>query len=440
MTPVDYDILIIGGGPAGSSAAARACQRQLRTLVVEKLEFPRFRIGESLLPMGNALLREIGVWPKIEAAGFVPKYGALFYLANGRATKEVIFSNGLVPGLESTFQVERAKFDGILLDHARSLGAEVWMKATVRAIEPDGGEVNRVHVETAEGTRVVTARWVLDGCGRDNFFQTEQKKLIDPSPFPKRVAVYSHFRGVVRASGLAAGSTIVVRLADGWFWMIPIDRERMSVGLVTTVAIMRAAGLAPEELFRREVAGSSKLRELMAGSEPTMGFHVTSDYSYFHRELALERVVLIGDAAGFFDPIFSSGVYMALCSAKKAVELVARAHAANRVLTPRERRGYTRAIKGHASTFQRLIAAFYNQDSFSVFMSEQVPWDIAPGITSIVAGHARLTWPLWWRFQLFLLICRLQRRFRLAPPVDYAGMSDLPASGTVSAAPDPPRG
>ena len=442
MTAVDYDVVIVGGGPAGSTAAAFARLRELRTLVVEKLEFPRFRIGESLLPMGNAILRETGVWPKIEAAGFIPKYGALFHLANGSATKEVIFGHGLVPGLASTFQVERAKFDALLLDHARSLGAEVWTKATVRAIESEagGGGLNRVHIETAAGPRVVTARWVLDGGGRDNFFQTEQKKSLDPSPFPKRVAIYSHFRGVARAPGPAAGSTIVVRLADGWFWLIPIDAERTSVGLVMTVAAMRAAGATPEELFRREVGGSKKLRELMAGSEPTMGFHVTSDYSYFRRELARERVILIGDAAGFFDPIFSSGVYMALWSAQLAVGLVARGTLEKRALTVRECRGYTRAIKRHAATFQRLIAAFYDPHSFSVFMSQPVPWNLAPGITSIVAGHARLTWPLWWRFQLFLLVCRLQRRFRLAPPVDFAGMGELPAGGTVSAAPGSARG
>ncbi|HYD84903.1 MAG TPA: tryptophan 7-halogenase, partial [Opitutus sp.] len=159
------------------------------------------------------------------------------------------------------------------------------------------------------------------------------------------------------------------------------------------------------------------------GAEPTMGFHVTSDYSYFRQELAQERLVLIGDAAGFFDPIFSSGVYMAMHSARTAVALVARAHAENRGLTLRERRHYTRALKRHASVFQRLIAAFYDPHSIAVFMCEPVPWNIMPGMASIVAGHAKLTWPLWWRFQLFLLICRLQRHLRLAPPVSFNALA-----------------
>lgn len=417
MTQPDYELLIIGGGPAGSCAAALARQKNLRTLVVEKCAFPRFRIGESLLPAGNAILRETGAWPKIEAAGFIRKNGALFYLANGTATKEVDFSTSLVPGLDYTYQVERAKFDGLLLDHARSLGAEVWMEAGVHRLSSEADR-HRVEIETAAGPRTLTARWILDASGRESSLLTEQKRALEPSPFPKRLAVYSHFSGVRRRDDRMAGATIVVRLDDGWFWIIPIDEARTSVGLVITASAMREQKLSPEERFHHEVARSPQLRELMAGSTPTMPFRVTTDYSYFRRELAQERLLLVGDAAGFFDPIFSSGVYMSMSSARLAVNLVARAHAAQRGLTPRERRGYSRQVKRHAGVFQRLIAAFYDRDSFSVFMCNEVPWNLAPGLTAIVAGHARLTWPLWWRFHIFLAVCRLQRHFAITPRID----------------------
>lgn len=425
----DYDVLIIGAGPAGSSAATRTAAAGLKTLVVEKETFPRFRIGESLLPCGNALLRETGVWPKIEAAGFIPKYGASFHLADGSADKEVIFSNGLIPGLDQTFQVERSKFDTLLLDHARETGATVRTATTARAISSDT-EGHRITLESADdgSSTEITARWIIDSSGRDQFFPSELKRVLDPSPFPKRVAIYNHFTHVARAEGMAAGHTVIVRLPDGWFWIIPIDAERTSVGLVTTVEAMRGARLQPAEFFTQAVASSSKLRELMTGSRPVMSFHVTSDYSYFRRELAAPRLILTGDAGGFFDPIFSSGVYMACLSAKSAAELVVRGHCANRSLTARECLRYTRDFKTHAGVFQKLIAAFYDNASFSVFMCAKPPLGLAPTITSIVAGHSRLTWSMWWRFKIFLLVCRLQHRVPMVPDLSISSTVSAPAS------------
>jgi flavin-dependent dehydrogenase len=182
--------------------------------------------------------------------------------------------------------------------------------------------------------------------------------------------------------------------------------------------------MTPEDYFLRTVTDSSKLRELFAGATPTMPYRVTSDYSYFRRDLAAERMLLVGDAAGFFDPIFSSGVYMSMWSARLAVGLLGQAEAAARGLTVGERRRYSLAIKRHAGVFQRLIDAFYDNDSFAVFMSPGAPYKIRSAICSIVAGHARLTWPLWWRFRAFLLVCWLQRRqIRVCQALDYAAPS-----------------
>jgi flavin-dependent dehydrogenase len=410
-----YDVLIIGGGPAGSSAAAFARKKNLRTLVLEKCEFPRFRIGESLLPMGNAILRETGAWPKVEATGFMPKYGAEFYTSDGSAAKTVVFAKSLIPGLESTYHVERARFDAILLDHARSLGADVRMQATVTAIE-SSADGNRVTFTDSAGEHVVNVPWVLDSSGRESSLATEPKRSLDASAFPKRMAVYSHFHGVKRAAGRDAGNIIVVRIEHGWFWLIPLDADRTSVGFVTTVDAFKADRLTPEDAFNRAITRSPKLRQLLSQATPAMEFRVTTDYSYSRENLAQDRLVLVGDTAGFFDPIFSSGVYMALETAKRSVEMISAAHAQQRPLTKREQARYTRGIKRHGEVFQKLIAVFYDDVSFEVFMCQTVPWRMASGLTSIVAGHAKLTWPLWWRFKLFLLVCYLQHHWKLVKP------------------------
>ncbi len=430
MTPFTHDVLIIGGGPAGASAAIRARAAGLDTLVVERSAFPRFRVGESLLPEGNALLRELGVWPAVEAAGFVPKHGARFILGNDSAEKRVAFARGLVPGLDRTFQVDRARFDALLLDHARAAGAEVRLETVAREVA-DIADGHRVTLEAAgsPGAReTVTARYVIDCGGRDNAFGSALKTDLDPAPFPRRLAIYNHFRRVPREAGPEGGDTVIVRVPDGWFWLIPIDAERTSVGLVTTAAALKSSDLAPADHFARVVATNPALARLLADAAPTMGFHVTADYSYYRRELASGRLVLAGDAGGFLDPIFSSGVYLALHSAKLAAELVVRAHREkHRPLRASERRRYTRGLKAHAGVFRRLIAAFYDDPSFAVFMHPSPPLGLGPGMTSIVAGRTRLDWPLWWRFQVFLLVCRLQRRWTLAPRIDF--------STTASAAP-----
>ncbi len=421
----DFDCVVVGGGPAGSVAGAFLARAGLRTLIVEKERFPRFHIGESLLPAGNAILREIGAWEKIEQAGFMPKFGAEFHVGDRPAVfKRIRFRDGMLRNCDSTFQVERARFDDLLLRHAGELGCEVREETRLTAArELEDGAGWEVTVESAAGdgggSQSLRAGWVIDASGRDNVFTHPLKsRRVDPGGnLPKRAAIYAHFGGVAREPGELAGNIIIVRHADGWFWLIPLDAERTSVGLVVSLERMKASGLKPAELFEKTVAESPKLAALMAGAEAATPFHVTADFTYRAKEFAAPRMLLVGDAAGFFDPIFSSGVFLALNSAKLAAAAVVRAEAKGRALTPAEQRRYTRAAGRAGGIFQKLILAFYDNASYSVFVDRHPPLGLGGAVNSVVAGNTRLPWRAWWRYQAFLLICRLQRYFPIVPAI-----------------------
>ena len=442
MRARDFDCLVVGGGPAGSTAGAYLARAGLRTLIVEKERFPRFHVGESLLPAGNDILRETGVWDAVEAAGFIPKHGAEFHVGDRPDIgKRIRFCDGLISGNSYTYQVERSRFDELLLRHAENLGCTVRERTRLTGAQPlpddaGGGWTATVQTAGGSGPETVRAGWIIDATGRHHGFSHPLKTdRVDPGgDLPRRVAVYAHFRGVARAPGPEGGNIVIVRHAEGWFWMIPIDAERTSVGLVTTLATMRGANGRTEELFQETVARLPKLTQLMAGAEPVTEYHVTADYTYRTRRFASKRLLLVGDAAGFFDPIFSSGVFLGLFSARLAAAEVIRAehHRGGRTLSPWRQRRYTRAVGGAAAVFQKLILAFYDNDSYSVFVDNHPPLGLGRAVNSVVAGHTRLPWRVWWRYRVFLLVCRLQRRWSLVPRVN---LTPVPAGGLEALTP-----
>ncbi len=416
MAATRYDCLVIGAGPAGSAAATLLAQAGRRVLMVEKAAFPRFHIGESLIPAANRVLRKLGMWERIERAGFVRKEGAEFTYGPGEARVHNRFRDGYVPGLDYTYQVERAKFDQLLLERACEAGAELLQPAEAVSAEQTGRGW-RVALKVDDRTETVEADWLLDAAGRGRWLGRHLNIPTDSVPLPKRFAVYNHFKGVARSAGPEAGNIVITRIPGGWFWSIPLDEERTSVGLV---ALRDGDRTPPEEVFRQRVAANPYMRACMGGAEALDRFRVEADYSFLHRRFAGERWLMLGDAAGFIDPVFSSGVYLALESADLAAEAILCANP-KKGLRPRAQRRYQGQLQARMRVMLALIEVYYDERSFSVFMSPTERYGLFPAVNAVVAGCTRMPFGLKWRFWLFLTICRLNKRLPMVPPVNLEG-------------------
>ena len=279
--------------------------------------------------------------------------------------------------------------------------------------------------------------YLVDASGRDRLFQKPIPTAPSNPDLDKRVALYGHFRGVRRTEGRAGGNIIITRHGDGWGWIIPLDEDRTSVGVVVPAERLRASRQKPEATFRQVVADSEKMRRAMEEAEALGPCHATADYNYRARRFATERMLLVGDAACFLDPMFSTGVFLALFSAKLASAEIIRAHQhGGRALSLVQRWRYTRRLRRNLANLERLVLAFYDNASFAVFMERKAPLQMLPAINSLVAGHADPPWSVRWRYWLFLAVCRLQRLRPVVPPVDFTvkeARAEKPAEAAVAA-------
>jgi len=414
---LSYDVIIAGGGPGGSAAAAFLAREGKRVLVLEKERFPRFHIGESLLPYGNDVLCDLGVIEKIEAAGFLPKYGAEFCTSDRARRVRFWFDRNLGAKYERAFQVERAKFDHLLLNHARELGADVHEGARVKTLDRPAENEVRVTWEEGGGTHTASASWLIDASGRDAFAASALGlKRVATQP-TRRVAIFGHFQGVFRNEGKAANHITIVRYGTGWFWFIPIDAEKTSVGMVIANTELRASKQSPEEAFTAAVTGHEELRFRMEKAERVGPLHTTGDYSYRHERFATDRVVMVGDAAGFIDPIFSSGVMLALKSARRAAQLILAAGA--EPLSTSQQKKYTAEVTQWMTVYSRMISAFYDRAGFEIFMNPAPVLQIPKAIAHVVGGDTDLALVHRLRLNAFYFVCWLQRWFRVVPRLNF---------------------
>lgn len=405
-----YDALIIGGGPAGATTALVLAREGRRVLLLERSRFPRFHIGESFLPRNLALIKELGLEPALRALPQVEKRGAEFLLGHGRDEGSLFwFSDYFTRGETTAFNLERAPFDAMLLDEARKAGAEVreggFVKKVLRL------EDGRVEAETDAGP--VSARYLIDASGQSTFLGKHLgiRKVL---PHHRKVACFGHFENVARRESLEGGFIVIVMSDEGWFWLIPLDETRTSVGVVMDSEHVRQVGLPPEQMLLWAVERCPAVRQRMEGASLLGEHHVLADFSYRCSPYAGPGYFLVGDAAVFVDPIFSTGVCMGMMSAVEAARGIS---ALIEGASPRKvRRDYIRYVEGSSSALFHFVDLYYQHSFRELFLNGEGPLRVHQAALSVLAGYVfpRPSFALRWRIKLLDLLVHVNRLVPLA--------------------------
>ena len=386
MTPdCECEVLVMGGGPAGSTAATLLSRLGRKVILLEKAHHPRFHIGESLLPMNLPLFGRLGVLEKVRAMG-VFKPGADFEADNERGYNTFEFKRAIGKSPPHAYQVWRQDFDKMLFDHARANGADAREGHEVVAVEQVDSRRSVVEVRVEDGQSYrITAQYVMDATGRDTFLSSK-KRLRRKNSEHQSAAIFGHFRGAEFRPGEDAGNISIYRFEHGWMWMIPLPDGVMSIGAVCRPAYLKQRKGKPVDFLLDTLKNNEGVRKRIEHAELIGGeVRVTGNYSYDSTRMGGPGWVMIGDAFAFLDPVFSSGVYLAMSGAEQAVEVVDSALREPRLETRLLRKLEKRQRAGMAR-FAFFIYRFNSPIMDQMFRQPRNIWQMEQGVISMLAG------------------------------------------------------
>lgn len=357
-----YDAIVIGAGPAGSTSAALLAQNGWDVLVLEKERFPRYKVGESMIPYCYFPLQRLGLVEKMKQSHFTKKFSVQFTSTNGKVSTPFYFFQHFDHEAATTWQVVRSEFDSMLLDNAREKGAVVIEGMKVKDLLREGGQVIGVKAQDSAGEMVqYESKMTIDASGRDSLSVVRNGWRID-DPRLKKVSIWTYYRGAKRDPGLDEGATTIAYLPEkGWFWYIPLPDDLVSVGVVADKDYLYRETRDPEIIFNREIKNNAWIEDHLKPGYQDGPFRVTGDYSYRSKYCASDGLILTGDAFAFLDPVFSSGLLIALVSGELAADAVDAAIRDDNV-SAHQFVDYGEKLCQGIESMRKLVYAFYDKE------------------------------------------------------------------------------
>jgi flavin-dependent dehydrogenase len=396
------EVLVVGGGPAGSTIASLLAECQRDVVVMEKAHHPRFHIGESLLPANVPLLERLGVREQVERIG-MPKWGVEFVSPSHTHKTMVEFGEAWDKSMPYAFQVRRSEFDDILFRNAAAKGARTLEGYRVRevAFDSDGATVQ---VELDDGARQTwRTRFLVDASGRDTLL-ANQLQCKHKNPHHNSAALYGHFTGAKRLEGKQEGNITIFWFEHGWFWFIPLADGTTSVGAVCWPYYLKSRRKPLPEFFRDTIALCPELQQRLTGALLVKEeVHATGNYSYSSRISSGDRYLMLGDAYAFIDPVFSSGVHLAMQNGFDAVPVVLAALDAPRQMAA-ARAHYDQRLRHGPKEFSWFIYRVTNPMMREFFMYPQNPLRVKEALMSVLAGDIFGKTPIWRSLRYFKLM------------------------------------